>query len=261
MQTVAKAAAESPPERPPATLYIVATPIGNLEDITLRAIRTLNEVDLILSEDTRKTGILCAHYQIATQRKSFRIHQLEEDTRHTIALLESGRSVAFVSDAGTPGISDPGSHLVRTLRATLPKIKIVPIPGASAMGAALSVSGWQTNPSLYLGFLSPKGSRRRKKLSEAADFAGVVIVYESVHRFQKLIDDIRITLPQRDILICREMTKIHEQFTLIPARSSDDQYRAIVATVTKKGEFTILVGPDGRSPDESDEDHQEPGED
>ena len=222
-------------------LFIVATPIGNLEDITLRAIRILKECDCILSEDTRKTSILLKHYEIATPQKSYRIHRIEEDTQHALELLKQGKKLALCTDAGTPGISDPGSYLVRAVRKNLPDIAIIPIPGASALTAAVSISGFQANPSLFLGFLSPKPGKRRKILTENLNFNGCMIIFESVHRIRRLIQDIIEIFPDRDIFIAREITKFYEEALYIPA--DDENRNNLPSLVKEKGEFVVVIGP------------------
>lgn len=226
-----------------AALFMVATPIGNMKDITLRALSILGKSDIVLSEDTRKTGILLHHYGIEAKKKSYRIHHLNEDTEHAIGLLREGNKISFCTDAGTPGISDPGSHLVRAVRERLPEVPIIPIPGPSALGSLLSVCGWQTNPSLFLGFLSPKPGRRRKSLEEYRDFSGAIVLYESVYRFKKLLLEIHEIFPDREVLIGREITKKFEQILLFPARISDDEYKRLVDGIPEKGEFSIMIGP------------------
>lgn len=239
---VASARCIFPLPEPPALrgLYIAATPIGNLRDVTLRLLDVLNSCDLILAEDTRKTAILLEHYGIRNHLKSFRVHRLREDTDFALRSLEEGKSVVFVTDAGTPGISDPVSHLVREARLRLPDLPITPVPGPSALTAALSVCGWQTNPSLFAGFLSPKPGRRRKSLTELAVFSGVIVIYESVHRVERLLAEIQEILPGREILLGREITKMHEEFLHVPAGMPVPEF-------TLKGEFTVLIGPAGRS--------------
>lgn len=220
------------------TLSIVATPIGNLEDITIRAINALKNSDLILCEDTRKTSILCKHYEIATTLKSFRIHRLKEDLSFALNQLQDGKKIALVSDAGTPGISDPGSHLVREVRNKLPEVKIEPVPGPSALACALSLSGWQVNPTIFLGFLSIKSAKRKKQLQHYSAFAGTIVLYESVHRIIKVLHEIREIFPEREILLAREMTKHFEEYRLIQVKQQ------IPDNLTTKGEFTVLIGPE-----------------
>ncbi|MBU44723.1 MAG: 16S rRNA (cytidine(1402)-2'-O)-methyltransferase [Spirochaetaceae bacterium] len=219
-----------------AALYIVATPIGNLEDVTIRALRVLNLVDEILSEDTRKTRILLQRYNIQNELKSFRVHQIRADIQYALSRLREGMKIALVTDAGTPGISDPGSHLVREVRESLPECPVVPIPGPSALSAALSVCGWQANPTVFLGFLPRKPGKQRKALEEAGSVDGVLVIYESVHRIQKTLHFIRETLPDRPLLIGREITKIHEEWVYWATGESLPEFNA-------KGEFVIMAGP------------------
>lgn len=224
-------------------LYVTATPIGNLEDITYRAVNTLKSVDLILSEDTRKTGILLKHYEINTAQKSYRVHHLQADTQFALERLREGKRLALCTDAGTPGISDPGSYLVNRIRQELPDIPVIPVPGPSAMNAMLSVCGWQINPSIFGGFLSTKSGKRKRFLEELVDFEGIILLYESVHRMEKLLLEIRENLPGRDVLVGREITKIHEQHVLLEGSLSDDEYRQKIGHIVMKGEFTVVVGP------------------
>lgn len=236
------------PEDP--ALYVVATPIGNLEDITLRALRVLAQVDTILSEDTRKTGILLKHYGLGTRQKSYRVHQEEQDLATALGFLREGRRLAFCSDAGTPGISDPVSRLVRAIRAELPEVPIVPIPGPSALAAVLSVCGWQAHPAVFGGFLSPKPGRRRKFLKARAEAEGspsgsddLIVLYESVHRIAGLLEDIRSAFPDRPILIGRELTKIHEEIVILEPETVDGDWERALEGLTRKGEFTVIIGP------------------
>lgn len=224
------------PLEPGPCLYIVATPLGNMEDITLRALRILNGVDLILSEDTRKTARLLQRYGVQTSQKSFRVHQLQEDIVRALSLLDQNQNLALVSDAGTPGISDPGSHLVREVRLKMPDCRILPVPGPSALSAALSVSGWQTNPSAFLGFLPRKPGKSRKALETVQDPNCVLVIYESVHRIKKTLLFLQEELPGRPILIGRELTKLHEQWIL--------WQEGPVPEFPEKGEFVVLIGPE-----------------
>ena len=230
-------------QKPDSALYIVATPIGNLEDITFRAVRILKECNLILSEDTRKTSILLKHYDITTPQKSYRIHKLEEDTNYALEMLKQGKTLALCTDAGTPGISDPGSYLVRSVRKNLPDLPVLPIPGASAMTAALSISGFQANPSLFLGFLSPKSGKRRKVLTEFSNFDGSIIIFESVHRIRRLTGDIIEIFPERDIFIAREITKFYEESIYISAGSRLPDDASPADLIKEKGEFVVIISP------------------
>ncbi|MCR9140641.1 MAG: 16S rRNA (cytidine(1402)-2'-O)-methyltransferase [bacterium] len=228
---------------PGPALYIVATPIGNLEDVTLRALRILEQVDTILSEDTRKTGILLKHYGLSTRQKSYRVHNEDRDLETALSFLREGRNLAFCSDAGTPGISDPGSRLVRAMRDTMPDAPIFTIPGPSALVAALSISGWQAHPSVFGGFLSPKPGRRRKFLNARADSDDLIVLYESVHRIEGLLRDIRTIFPDRFIQVARELTKIYEEVVIFSPDFSDLQWEEALKALSRKGEFTVIIGP------------------
>lgn len=235
------------PELPAGpALYIVATPIGNLEDISLRALRVLAGVDLLLAEDTRTTSRLLHHYGLKTPLKSYRVHRQQEDNEAALRALQSQQRLALVSDAGTPGLSDPGSSLVRMVRDLLPDCPLVPIPGPSALTAALSASGWQTNPTLFTGFLSHKGGPRRRFLEQWRDFDGVLALYESVHRVQALLRESMELLPEREILVFRELTK---RFEDIGRWQPGQPPERLLANLELRGEFTILLGPPGRSRD------------
>lgn len=213
-------------------LYIVATPIGNLEDITYRAVRMLKECDLILCEDTRKTQILCKAYDIDVPLKSYRVHHLEADTGLALKCLREGQTLALCTDAGTPGLSDPGSHLVRAVRQELPDVPILPLPGPSALACAISVSGFRANPFLFAGFLSIKSGARRRFFESQRDFDGLIVFYESVHRISKVLGELREVLPERPIFVGREMTKMFEEYKELKPGEA----------VKEKGEFTVIVG-------------------
>ncbi len=215
-----------------SALHIVGTPIGNLEDMTFRAVRILKESDLILCEDTRKTSILCRHYNIDRPLKSYRIHRLEQDGAYALDKLREGWSLALCTDAGTPALSDPGTHLVRLVRSTMPEVPIIPIPGPSALTAALSVSGFRPNPFVFAGFLGLKSGARKRFFETYRDFDGLIVFFESVHRITKVLAEVREALPDRPVFVGREMTKAFEEYRLI---SPEDR-------ITEKGEFTVIVG-------------------
>ncbi len=236
-------ASDRPRIPPGPALYIVATPIGNLEDITLRALRILDQVDTILSEDTRKTGILLKHYGLETRQKSYRVHNEDRDLDTALGFLREGRNLGFCSDAGTPGISDPGSRLVRAVRDVLPDTPIHAIPGPSALAAALSISGWQAHPSVFGGFLSPKPGRRRKFLQSRAESDDLIVLYESVHRIEGLLRDIRTIFPDRFVQVARELTKIYEEVVIFSPDFSDSEWEGALKGMTRKGEFTVIIGP------------------
>ena len=227
-----------------ATLYIVATPIGNLADITLRALEVLKEVDFIVSEDTRTAQKLLQKYAIKTPLKSYRQHQKNSDIRWVQKKFDENDSaqIAFISEAGTPGISDPGSDLVRTLRQE-GKVNIIPIPGACAITAAVSVCGWQSNPYVFTGFLSLRKGRRKKFLESLLHFSGVIVIYESRYRIRKLLEELQEIFPMRDILLAREISKLYEEFIYIKADESDKEREEQMKQLTWKGEFCVLLAP------------------
>ena len=219
----------------PGTLYIVATPIGNLEDITLRAIRTLKDVDIIAAEDTRHTQTLLRHFTINTPLTSYHDHNERAKTGQVVARLERGESVALVSDAGTPGISDPGYRLV--LAATRLGIRVVPIPGPTALIAAFSASGLPTDGFNFRGFLPARKRERRSKLQELRLERYSIVVYETPHRLKESLDDIREILGDRRMVLGREITKIHEEF--LRGRISE-----VIAEVSRReirGEVTLII--------------------
>ncbi len=224
------------------TLYIVATPIGNLEDITLRAIRVLKEVDIIAAEDTRHTRNLLNRYEIDTPLTSYHDHNKEEKGPVILAQLLEGKNVALVSDAGTPGISDPGYFLINI--AADQKIPIVPIPGATAAVAALSVSGLPTDRFVFEGFLPAKHNARNKRLKELASEERTLIFYEAPHKIVKTAADMLEILGDRRAVLTRELTKIHEE--TIRGMLSEIHRRLQEGTI--KGEFTIIVHGAAGSP-------------
>ena len=190
-------------------LYIVSTPIGNLKDITLRAIEVLKEANLIAAEDTRHTKILTSHYDITTPLTSYFQYNKVRKADYLLQQLKDGKNIALVSDSGTPGISDPGFVIIR--KALENDIDVVPIPGPSAFLTALSVSGMPTNKFVYEGFLSNKSSQRRKRLKELAKEKRTVIIYESPHRILKTLKDMLEILGDIDIVCARELTKKFEE--------------------------------------------------
>jgi len=218
------------------TLYIVATPIGNLEDMTLRAIRILKEVGLIAAEDTRHTGHLLKAFDIHTPLISLHEHNEEERSQTLIPKMQDGASIAYVSDAGTPGLSDPGFRLIRS--AIAHNITVVPIPGVSAVITALSASGLPMNRFLFQGFLPVKAAKRRLLLSELATETGTLAFYESPNRLLAALRDISETMGNRDIVICRELTKMYESFIRGPVQAV---IQALEGRLVK-GEVTLLIG-------------------
>jgi len=221
----------------PGILYIVATPIGNLEDITLRALRILREADLIACEDTRQTRKLLDHAGISKPTISYHEHNESARAAELIAKLEGGAKIALVSDAGTPLISDPGYRLVAA--AIEAQIPVEPIPGACAAITALSASGLPTDSFRFCGFLPPRSSPRRRFLEELARETCTLIFYEAPHRILDALDDIEAAMGPRNIVVAREITKIHEEFL----RGTISEVRAQLADrPVVRGEITILVG-------------------
>jgi 16S rRNA (cytidine1402-2'-O)-methyltransferase len=216
-------------------LYIVATPIGNLEDVTLRAIRILKEVGLIAAEDTRHTRKLLHALDIRTPLISLHEHNEEEKSRSLVLKMKDGLSIAYVSDAGTPGLSDPGFRLIRAALAD--EISVVPIPGVSAVITALSASGMPMNRFLFQGFLSAKTARRRQQLAELATETGTLVFFESPNRLLSTLRDVSDIMGNREVVICRELTKIYESFIRGPVQET---IRALEGQRIK-GEITLLV--------------------
>ena len=193
-----------------ATLYVVATPIGNLRDISLRALDILKSVNVVVAEDTRVAAKLLAHFGIRVRVISTHEHNERQSAAGIVKLLAEGKSVALTTDAGTPAISDPGSEVVARAREL--GFRIVPIPGASALSAALSVSGERLSRVLFCGFLPAKSGERRKVLEELASVKATLIFYEAPHRILETVDDLATTLgPERRIVFCRELTKMYEE--------------------------------------------------
>lgn len=219
----------------PGTLYIVATPIGNLEDMTFRAVRTLQEADLIAAEDTRHSRKLLVHFGITTPLTSYYDHnQTLKGERILQALLE-GRQVALISDAGTPCISDPGYQLVRDALAA--GIPVVPIPGACAAIAALSAAGLPTNSFTFAGFPPNKEGKRRSFLASLATAQGTLVLYEAPHRLAATLADIAAVLGERRVVIGRELTKLHEEFLHGTAGAVREQ----VQDGRERGEVVLLI--------------------
>ncbi len=222
----------------PAILYLVSTPIGNLEDITFRAVRILKEASLIACEDTRQTRKLLDHYGISKPVVSYHEHNEAARTAELIRQLEGGVSVALVSDAGTPLISDPGYRLVTA--AVAAGIKVVPIPGPSAALGALAASGLPTDSFRFCGFLPHKQNQRRKMLEVLSDEDCTLIFYEAPHRILETLDDIGAAFGDRPVVIARELTKLHEEFLRGSARELRVQ---IAGRPSIKGEITVLIAP------------------
>lgn len=217
-------------------LYIIATPIGNLEDITLRALRVLKDVNIILCEDTRHTKKLLAKYEINTPTISYHQHSKLNKINKIVDLLERGKNLALVSDAGTPGISDPGNQLIKYLIENKIDVEIIPIPGPSAVISALSVSGFPTDNFIFLGFV-PHKKGRQTFFKNIAQEKRTVAFYESPHRILKALDSMQKFFPKKEIVVCRELTKIYE--TVYRGKAKD-----IKKTLTPdqvKGEFVVVA--------------------
>jgi 16S rRNA (cytidine1402-2'-O)-methyltransferase len=218
------------------TLYVVATPIGNMDDITVRALNVFGRVDLVAAEDTRHTGKLLKHHQIRCRLISYHEHNEKERTPLLVERIKSGSSIALVSNAGTPTVSDPGYMLLR--KALENNIKVVPIPGPSALLAALSISGLPTDSFIFIGFCAKKKTRRLKQLQEFAHETRTIIFYESPGRILAFMNEIKEIMGDRYGVLCREMTKLHEEF--LRGRLSE-----VIETLSNrpavKGECTLLV--------------------
>jgi 16S rRNA (cytidine1402-2'-O)-methyltransferase len=233
-----------PTDPKPATLYIVGTPIGNLEDITFRAVRILQTVDLIAAEDTRHTGKLLQHFQIKTPQMSYHEHNQNSRIPELLEHLTNGKAIALVSDAGMPGISDPGYELVKACVEA--GITVVPIPGASATITALSAAGLPTDRFVFEGFLSAKSQKRREHLESLQTESRTLIFYESPHRLRETLQDLaEVWGSDRYIVLARELTKLYEEFwrgTIAEAIAHYNQREP-------QGEYTLLLA--GNSPSQS----------
>jgi 16S rRNA (cytidine1402-2'-O)-methyltransferase len=216
-------------------LYVVATPIGNLEDLTLRALRILKEAHLIAAEDTRRTRILLAHHGIATPTTSYYEQNKWRRGPELLRLLQEGKIVALVTDAGTPGISDPGSHLVRLAHEA--GIPVVPIPGPSAVAAALSVAGWPANRFVFEGFLPARPGRRLARLRDLRALECTVVLYEAPHRLLKALEAIDEVFGEVEVVCCRELTKQFEEIRRGAPHALVTHYRGRGV----RGEFTLVI--------------------
>lgn len=219
----------------PGILYVVATPIGNLEDVTLRALRTLREVSLVAAEDTRRTSKLLQHYSISTPATSLHEHNEHVKTPRLIDRLRAGESIALVSDAGTPAISDPGARLVAAAHAA--GIAVQPVPGASALTSIVSASGLTDAEFSFVGFPPGRSSSRKQWFSDLAVHPYAVVLYEAPHRIVQTLKDISDFVGNRRVAIGRELTKIHEQLVIRPIKNW------IADPPPAQGEFVLLVFP------------------
>lgn len=219
-------------------LYVVATPIGNLADITERARAILGGVDVVACEDTRTTAHLLTRLGLHKELVAYHDHNETEAAERLAGMLEAGKSVAVVSDAGTPGLSDPGFRIVRACRRR--KLPVVPVPGACALTSVISAAGLPSNGFLFAGFLPPKTSARSAFLEKYRDFDYTLALYESCHRIDKFADEIVTVLGEaRFICIAKEVTKLHEAFLIGPAGEVRDKLKKS----SLKGEFTVLIAP------------------
>ena len=225
------------------TLYLVSTPIGNLEDITLRALRILKEVDLIAAEDTRQTRRLLTHYDIQTPLTSYFEGNQRVKCGKLIERMKTGERIALVSDAGTPIISDPGYPLLRGCIAAA--IPVIPIPGASAVITAASVSGLPLHNFIFEGFLSPKSGRRKRQLGVLVDEERTLIFFESPHRLCRFLEDVLEVMGERDIVVTRELTKRFEEIFRGRVGEALERFRE----TEPRGEFTVLIAGKGREND------------
>lgn len=224
-------------------LYVVATPIGNLEDITLRAIRILKEADFVVAEDTRHSGILLKHFEIATPQLSFHSHSPEAQVDKLIYMLAEGKNLALISDAGTPGISDPGYVLIKS--AIERNIPITVIPGPSAVITAVVASGLPAHRFLYLGFL-PIKKGRKKMIAGLKENTHTIVFYEAPHRILRTLQEFHAELGDRKVAVCREMTKMFEEVF----RGKLSEAIAHFEKKKPRGEFTVVVGGEGVEPEE-----------
>jgi 16S rRNA (cytidine1402-2'-O)-methyltransferase len=219
----------------PGILYVVATPIGNLEDVTLRALRILREVTLIAAEDTRRTAKLLQHYSISTPTTSLHAHNEHGRTPSLIARLEAGDSIALVSDAGTPGVSDPGSKLVAAAHAA--GIPVLPVPGASAVTAIISAAGLGSDGFVFAGFPPSRSSHRKTWLRRLAGHDLPVVIYEAPHRIEATLADIAAEMGARQVAVGRELTKAHENLAIRPISAWLEQ------PPRSQGEFVLVIQP------------------
>lgn len=219
------------------TLYVVATPLGNLKDITLRALEVLKDSDLIAAEDTRRTQKLLSAYDLHGPLISFNEDNQYRKIPSLIDRLKQGQRISLVTDGGTPGISDPGRELVREAR--LARIAVVPIPGPSALVCALSASGLPGDSFIFLGFLPRRKSRRKRILEEMKEQKRTIILYEAPHRIGDLLKEIQTVLGEREVTLTRELTKIHEEIISGPV----SEHLQRLADREPRGEYTVLLSP------------------
>jgi 16S rRNA (cytidine1402-2'-O)-methyltransferase len=222
----------------PGTLYLVATPIGNLEDITLRALRVLRECDVVAAEDTRRTGQLLKHFQISKPMLSYFQFNEAKRSEEIVERLQRGQKVALVSDAGSPGISDPGERVVRA--AVAKGLRVESVPGPSAVVAAITASGLPADEFHFVGFLPHKSGQRRNRLESLKTTGGTLVLYESPYRIEKLLGELREVFPEREVVLARELTKKFEEYL----RGRPAALLEVAVKRSLKGEFVVMIGPD-----------------
>jgi 16S rRNA (cytidine1402-2'-O)-methyltransferase len=220
----------------PSTLYLVATPIGNLEDITLRALRTLKECDLVAAEDTRRTGQLLKHFGISKPMLSYFQFNEAKRSEQILERLRRGEKIALVSDAGSPGISDPGERVVGA--AIQAGFRVEAVPGPCALVTALTASGLAADEFHFIGFLPHKSGQRRRTLEALKACSGTLVLYESPYRIEKLLLELKDVFPERQVVLARELTKKFEEFV----RGTPGELLAGISQRSVKGEFVVLVG-------------------
>ncbi|MBP7864502.1 MAG: 16S rRNA (cytidine(1402)-2'-O)-methyltransferase [Acidobacteria bacterium] len=234
------------PSAETAVLHVVATPIGNLGDLTLRALETLRAAELVICEDTRRTGRLLQHYGVGAPRVSHHDFNERESARRLADRIAGGLRAALVTDAGTPAVSDPGTALVRECLAR--GVRVVPVPGVSAVTAALSVSHLSPSPYLFLGFAPPRGPARRRFLETVRDLPWTLVFYEAPHRVLAFLGDLQAVLGDREALFCRELTKLHEEVLRMKTSALRE---ALAGRERVVGEITLAVAgaalPDARA--------------
>jgi 16S rRNA (cytidine1402-2'-O)-methyltransferase len=232
----------APPPLRPGTLYLVATPIGNLEDITLRALRTLKECDVVAAEDTRRTGQLLKHYGISKPQLScFRFNEARR-SENIIERLRCGEKIALVTDAGSPGISDPGERIVKAALAA--GLRVEAVPGPCAVIAALTASGLPADEFHFIGFLPHKSGQRRNKLESLKSISGTLVLFESPYRVEKLLAELNDVFPDRAVVLARELTKKFEQFL----RGTPAELLLAARQRPLKGEFVVLIDNSASAP-------------
>jgi len=227
------------PPLAPGTLYLVATPIGNLEDITLRALRTLKECNLVAAEDTRRTGQLLKHFSISKPLVSYFQFNEARRSEEILERLQRGEKVALVTDAGSPGISDPGERVVKA--AIRAGFRVESVPGPCALVAALTASGFPTEEFHFVGFLPQKSGQRRKALERLAAVEGTLVLYESPYRIEKLLTELCEVFPEREVVLARELTKKFEEYL----RGTPALLLEQIKHRSARGEFVVLLAPSG----------------